>query len=427
MMASVLSPSVRLPAAVAALIAMGVALPAWGKRVGFANVASDGAAGQTAIGAARTDLVKALGPDEVAPGPARDALEAPLATDADGDQATLERARTLIAQARDAYRSFDYDAAFDKLRQADASLRGLYPSGEVVAALVDTNVLMGQVWAARKDEAQAIASFRLARRLAPEQASLDPAKYRPQIVELYDKAGASQKGSGKVAITTDPPGAMVWIDGQQAGPAPIEIAVGAGDHYLGATLDGHVPRTERIAVVDGGRSDQTFLLERLPAEQRARAIRQRLLRRTADADWQRGAADLADVASVDVLVILRTATAADGTPGTSLEWAAFSLDTGKLGPFVPVEGGAKGLVDTLPKPKIIKVPRPDELAKQVPIGPATQPILSPKHEKWYRTWWGTSLLISGGLVLLGGVLYAASPSGPSGPFTVKPCWVDQCN
>jgi hypothetical protein len=420
MMAVVLRRFCRIASIAVITVTWVVPEAAWARRVGFVNAAKDGAAGLGTIEAQRRAVVAALGPDEVAPGPGRDALEAPL-TGGDDGAAVLGRAQSLVTTAKDAFKVLEYDGALDRLRQADSALRGLYPTPEVVALLADVNLLFGQIWLARKDETRALESFRVVHRLAPERQSLDEKLFRPQVLKAYAQAEVQAQGKAAAVVTSEPPGAMIWVNGRVAGTTPLELsALPPGDHYLAASLDGHVTRSERLTLADGERREQAFLLARLPAEQRARAIRAGLVRGSSDFD--RAAADLADVASVDVLVVVRE-------QGAGFEWAAYDLRTGKLGAWVDVSRGVPALVETVPRPteeRKIAVPKPDEVASKVPVGPGGPgglifPVAEPK---WYRTWWGTSLLIGGGLAAVGAILWATAPQSSDWP--VDTCWNGSC-
>lgn len=406
----------RLVVVVVAAIAVGVtAREAAARRVGFANVAHDGAAGQAAIAAVRAPVAEAGRLEDLGDGPARQALESPVDPSALPESVAVARARKLLAAAKDALTGFEYDAALDRLRQADATLRAVAPSPEVVAALADLNLLAGLVHAGRGDEARALEAFRLVRRLAPDRKALDPAAYRPAIVALYEQAGRADGASGVVFVTTEPAGATVWVDGRAVGVAPVELpALGVGEHYLAATLDGHAPRVERVRVEAGRRLEQSFLLARLPPEERARAVRAALLRPgVVEADWAPAAATLADVASLDVLVMVRQ------RESGGLEGAVYDVRAGALGAWVPLDD-PKALVDSVPRPPSdpIAVPTPRDVARRTPDGRPPPPPPPPPARPWYRTFWGMSALIGGG-VLAAAVVIAIGSSGGAGTTTYE--------
>ncbi len=391
------------------------------RRVGFANVARDGQAARTAIESSRKLVVAKAGGEEVSMVQARAALEEPIEPGAGDERAVLERARTQLDAAHAALKAFEYDDALDRLRQADATLRAMMPTADVTTALYEVNLLAGQVYAARSEEPRALEAFRLARRLVPELTSLDPARYRPQIVSLYDKAGASPgAAAGSFNVITEPPGAAVWLDGRPAGASPIELTgLAPGEHYLGLSLDGHVPRNERIVVGKDARAEQSYLLARLPAEQRARALRVGLARPgLKDDDYRRGAALLADVASVDVLVLVRS-------DDDKIVAAAWDVHAGRLGAWVSLSDGGAALVRTLPAAdaSAIAVPAPRDVATKLPVDSADDLIAGGKRgairPPWYRTWWGMSILIGGGVLVTGAILVATAPGGSSTPDSLR--------
>jgi hypothetical protein len=68
-----------------------------------------------------------------------------------------------------------------------------------------------------------------------------------------------------LAIRSDPPGALIELDGLPAGRAPFERATTAGPHHVRATLPGRVASEQDLTLVDG---DTTELLLTLQPEPR---------------------------------------------------------------------------------------------------------------------------------------------------------------
>lgn len=393
--------------------------------VGFANVARDGAAGQTTIDALRDDVLAARKLDDLGDGAARRALEEPVNLERTAERAAVARATTAIAAAKSSFTRFEFDAALDKLRQAESVLRTVSPTADVVAALAEVNLLVGQAHAGRKDDARAVEAFRLVRRLAPDRTALDPGLYKPHIVALYDQAVEVEDARGLAKVITEPSGATVWIDGHAVGPAPIELPrLGAGDHYLTATLDGHAPRTERIRIETGKGIEQSLLLSRLPADERARAVRAGLLAPgVVEADWKRAAGVLADVASVDVLVIVRQV---DSRESEDFEVAVYDARKATMSAWIQGADPAQ-VAKRLPGRRDGKIglPTPEDVAKKKVDGEG-KPIDGKKPVKtpWYKT--GRNKVIIGigaGLLVIGGAVLIASPTGstetfdPTGGFT----------
>ncbi len=66
---------------------------------------------------------------------------------------------------------------------------------------------------------------------------------------------ALQQGSGErtpplIAVASDPPGAVLSVDGRVAGVTPIKVRSRPGPHDLRITLDGYIPRTGKVNLPD---------------------------------------------------------------------------------------------------------------------------------------------------------------------------------
>ncbi len=72
---------------------------------------------------------------------------------------------------------------------------------------------------------------------------------------------AGQSGTGEIAIDTDPNGAIVKLDNDEKGVASMVLQdVPKGTHEINVYLPGFFPRTEKINVVEGYRTNATFKL-----------------------------------------------------------------------------------------------------------------------------------------------------------------------
>lgn len=65
-------------------------------------------------------------------------------------------------------------------------------------------------------------------------------------------------------VRTEPAGASVWIDGELAGVAPLEVEVVAGSHRLRFERDGHVAQERTVHAVDGVTESLQIELARAP-------------------------------------------------------------------------------------------------------------------------------------------------------------------
>jgi hypothetical protein len=375
-----------------------ISAPAEAKpRVGYANVARDGAAGQGAIANVRARVAAKADYEELEP-TRRETLETPAAAGSD-DAMELGRARALCEQAREATLSFEYDSALAMLGQAEHILKGVAPSAATTQALVELNLRTGVVHAERGDRARAAEAFRLVHQLDASRTQLDPAAFRPQVVQLYAQALAAPTQAAGLTVRTDPPGALVSIDGRQLGVTPLTAPnLTAGDHYVSFTIDGYEPRTEKPRLAAGQTSNLgSLLLSKLVPEQRARAVRAGLLRDgTTEADWRRAAAALADAAEVDVLVLVRENGA-----------AVYDVKTARLGAWVALAQVTLPAVAS----GSIAAAAPGEVALRLDQG--RPPVDDPKPKKWYRTWWGMSLIASAVVVGAGTVLLLTGPQPDS--------------
>jgi hypothetical protein len=69
------------------------------------------------------------------------------------------------------------------------------------------------------------------------------------VAKLFDFA------TGKLAVTSEPPGAEITVDGKVRGTAPVELELPAGPHHFSASYE-HWPAEQRDLVVEKGREAQ---------------------------------------------------------------------------------------------------------------------------------------------------------------------------
>ena len=74
-------------------------------------------------------------------------------------------------------------------------------------------------------------------------------------------------GRALLSISTDPPGASVWIDDNPAGQAPVAREVPLGSYNVKAAMDGYVTQTVRISVSEESGNDARIPLKRKPTAQ----------------------------------------------------------------------------------------------------------------------------------------------------------------
>lgn len=75
-----------------------------------------------------------------------------------------------------------------------------------------------------------------------------------------------------LVVATEPPGAIVSVDGVTLGPSPVEKVLTAGKHRVHTSLPGYVPDEREVALVPGVRETLRLSLQRSPAALRLRAV-----------------------------------------------------------------------------------------------------------------------------------------------------------
>lgn len=145
-------------------------------------------------------------------------------------------------------------AAYPLLQRAFAA----DPSWQIAELLGHAEVELGRY----RDAAAHLTLFLRASRQIPEVSARERAAHE----ELLARAAARV---GEIAVTVDPPGAEILLDGEPAGRAPLAdpLFVDPGRHHIEARREGHAPAavTEDLA---GGRAARvTLRLRPLPPPQ----------------------------------------------------------------------------------------------------------------------------------------------------------------
>ncbi len=124
-----------------------------------------------------------------------------------------------LEQGQKAFGEGDYAVAMKALDAAAAE----------GAELEKVQLLRAQVFAAQQDFGRAEEAFALALEANPE-ASLDPARVDPSVVKVLDGLRARTKGT--VVVRSTPPGALVTVDGKDAGATPVDVSTVIGRHKV---------------------------------------------------------------------------------------------------------------------------------------------------------------------------------------------------
>lgn len=88
-----------------------------------------------------------------------------------------------------------------------------------------------------------------------------------QAAVLREKVDVLALAPAVVAITTEPTGATIFIDGERIGEAPLEHELSPGTHRAQARKPGYVEQVRTLEAVKGVRERVTFELMLAPAEE----------------------------------------------------------------------------------------------------------------------------------------------------------------
>lgn len=151
------------------------------------------------------------------------------------------RARELYAQGQQLFRQGDFQAAQRAFEEAYRAV----PNPVVLLSIAECQVR-------NEDFAGALGSLR--QYLAEKPTAPDRAQVEAQIANLEAKPGF-------VSLESAPPGAMIWVDGENTGYiTPNELSLRAGPHMIGLTADGYQRFEQRVEVAIGSRQRLSLTL-----------------------------------------------------------------------------------------------------------------------------------------------------------------------
>lgn len=151
------------------------------------------------------------------------------------------RARELYAEGQKAFRAGE----FAKAQRAFEDAYRAVPNPVVLLSIAESQVRT-------EDYAGALASLR--QYLSEKPGAADRAQVEAQIANLEAKPGF-------VSLESAPPGAMIWVDGENTGYlTPNELSLRAGPHTIALTLDGFERFEQPVEVEIGSRQRLSITL-----------------------------------------------------------------------------------------------------------------------------------------------------------------------
>ncbi len=152
------------------------------------------------------------------------------------DDPRIERAERLRVAGKEAFANGDPQTAFKQLRAAlELYEAGLASVGKV-EAVTETLGYLGATGLAAGFDADAKDYFKRVVAMYPDAEPLD--EYSPEAKALFNKEKKRllRKKRGSLRITTNPPGALIKIDGEEKGKSPLTVSkLVRGYHYIQAS------------------------------------------------------------------------------------------------------------------------------------------------------------------------------------------------
>jgi hypothetical protein len=156
---------------------------------------------------------------------------APVDPDA---ELSLEKAQKSLAEGRRAFEASRYEDAEHRLRAALRGYERAAPAMTRCGGYCEGHALLAAVLVQRGD-AEAAQPYLVDYTSMASEIPLDAKKLGEKVVKLHKKVveGYRAKVRGSLTVKSRPSGAKVFVDGEFAGYAPLELeAVSAGKHHV---------------------------------------------------------------------------------------------------------------------------------------------------------------------------------------------------
>ena len=161
--------------------------------------------------------------------------------------ARFRRVRDQVDEGWRAYLRVAVEVAALRLASARTEAEPLIalPGGAELYA--DAALRLGAVLGHLGRTAESRAVLALALALDPDR-PITLAEFSPDVVAMIDQARTAPVTRQRLRVTTSPAGAIVAIDGKDAGRSPLELDVSRGQHVVVARAPGHQPAVQGVAV-----------------------------------------------------------------------------------------------------------------------------------------------------------------------------------
>ena len=159
----------------------------------------------------------------------------------------FRRVREQIDEGWRAYHNVQNDFATSRLVAARQDAESALALPGMTALYADASLRLGAVLASLGRTAEAHDAIALALALDPER-PITQLEFSPEVVATVDAVRAQPRPTRPVHITSEPPGAVVNIDGRDAGRAPLTAELAIGQHVVIARAPQFSPRAQALAI-----------------------------------------------------------------------------------------------------------------------------------------------------------------------------------
>jgi len=163
--------------------------------------------------------------------------------------ARFRRVREQIDEGWRAYHNVQLDFATSRLAAARTDAESLLALPGMPSLYADASLRLGAVLAQLGRAAEARDAIALALALDPDR-PITQLEFSPEVVAAVDAVRAQPRPGHPMRITSEPPGAVVSVDGRDAGRTPVTADLAAGQHVVVARVPGFVPFARALALDD---------------------------------------------------------------------------------------------------------------------------------------------------------------------------------
>lgn len=190
------------------------------------------------------------------------------------DQELRAELRAAVERSTAFYRRLAFAEAIQALQRFEATRQGLLACPENTQPAAELNLWLGALFASANDRGRARERFTAALDINP-RLSIDRSFFPPPIISLYEEVRSSygSRASGGFSVSTEPPGAEVFLDGKRAGTTPLTVTAGEGEHAVCIRHRGHHDWAARLRVTAGRVDSHSVFLKLDPAQAAAVSAR----------------------------------------------------------------------------------------------------------------------------------------------------------